>query len=858
MPMLSSFFRNAFSVHKPYLQVLFVIIAFTTLTWASYRFTDNIERGHLEKDTDTMMYSVESQLNSNLNEFKTMLGVVSENVSEKLKNDATFNCLIEYIANITDYGLNQAEIMGFNGVFGIFKVFGNQGFSGNAPDFDWSSFEPAARPWYIEAMAAEGEIAVTDPYLDADTGEYTVAFTRCLYDYDGNVSAIICIDFSLDRLYEIAIDNHASDVNYWMLLDNNLIIMSHPEEDFIGLPLSDTRGGIAELADELREERHITSRGISNYLEESKVITIRELDNGWYLGVITRTESYYSNLRNMQWFLTVFGSFSTAGLSAVLITIHIAKTKIEKRRDALESIAYKEQEANKQKSGFLANMSHEIRTPMNAILGIAEIQLQDETLSAEAAAAFRRIYESGDLLINIINDILDLSKIEAGKFELVLNQYDMPSLINDTVQLNRLRYNSKPIEFIIHIDSNTPHDLYGDELRIKQIINNILSNAFKYTIKGKVEFSVSAFESNVTPKPGEECSVIVFEIRDTGQGMNEEQLQALFDDYSRFNTQINRAIVGTGLGMSITKQLIELMNGSINIESTVGEGSVFTVRIPQRRISGEVCGARLTQKLQNSDFHGSTTTAKTQFLRDFMPYGSVLVVDDVESNIYVATGMLQPYGLNIERASNGSEVIALVESGKKYDVIFMDHMMPVMDGIEATRKLREMGYTNAIVALTANAIVGNADMFLDNGFNGFISKPIDSRELNLVLNDFVRDKKAKRITPAPARNGRKAGTAKVSEELAKAVVKDIKHTIEVFNDVLNKINNGESLNKEDLPLYTTTAHGLKSALLNIKESELSAEAVSLEKAGEKQDIELIKQITPPFIEHLHSLIKRYR
>jgi signal transduction histidine kinase/CheY-like chemotaxis protein len=429
---------------------------------------------------------------------------------------------------------------------------------------------------------------------------------------------------------------------------------------------------------------------------------------------------------------------------AILITVLVLFYRSRENGKRLARLVAEVSEAKKfaeqssrYKSNFLATVSHEIRTPMNAILGISEIQLQNKTLSPDAEEAFRKISDSGDLLLFIINDILDLSKIEAGKLELIPVDYNLLSMVSDTTQLNSLRYESKPIQFSVHMDEKTPIDLFGDELRIKQVLNNILSNAFKYTDKGKIEFFISAEPYDTYDKK----VTLVFRVCDTGQGMTEAQVEKLFDEYVRFNVEANRTTVGVGLGMTIAKRLVDLMGGAIEVQSEPGKGSVFTVSIPQKRTGPDLCGPEFAKKLGNFHFQGGEARKKTQFTREHMPYGSVLVVDDVESNLYVIKGLLDPYGLKIETAFSGFEAIDKIKNGKVYDIVFMDHMMPKMDGIETVKNMREAGYTHSIVALTANALIGHAEMFLQNGFDGFISKPIDSRELNTVLIDFIKNKK---------------------------------------------------------------------------------------------------------------------
>jgi len=499
--------------------------------------------------------------------------------------------------------------------------------------------------------------------------------------------------------------------------------------------------------------------------------------------------------------------------------------------------------ATRSKSEFLATMSHEIRTPMNAVIGIAQIQLQKENLPDEYAAALEKIYSSGNNLLGIINDILDMSKIETGKMELNPAEYDVPSLINDAVQINIIRIGSKRIEFTLDLDENLPSKLYGDELRLKQVLNNLLSNAIKYTGKGRVKLSVNHFLH------GEDI-MLRFIVEDTGQGMKSEDKERLFSEYLRFNAEANRMTEGTGLGLNITRKLVEMMGGTIGVESEYGKGSMFIVTVKQKAVECSAIGAEIAKRLRNFTFTGDRQTAKLQIRREPMPYGSVLVVDDVETNLYVAEGMLSPYKLKVETAISGFAAIekaqAAIDSGKTYDIIFMDHMMPKMDGIETTEKLRELGYKGVIVALTANALVGNDEMFAQHGFDGFIPKPIDIRHLNAVLNKFIRDR-----YPEEAKKYKPQESAAVPMDETRAKL------LQVFRRDAEKavVTLRETTAAGDIKLFTTTAHAMKSALANVGETEKSQAAASLEKAGLDGDMDFIAANTENFIKTLESLIR---
>jgi len=527
---------------------------------------------------------------------------------------------------------------------------------------------------------------------------------------------------------------------------------------------------------------------------------------------------------------------------------------INLQRD-LENAVTTAETANRSKSAFLANMSHEIRTPMNAIMGVTEILMQNK-LSKEIEEGLNKIYNSCDLLLGIINDILDFSKIEAGKLDIMPAQYKLASMINDSVHLNMMRIDSKPIDFELQVDENIPAKLIGDELRIKQILNNLLSNAFKYTDTGKVILSVEHEPAG----PDQQSVTLVFSVRDTGHGMTKEQMGRLFAEYARFHQEKNTA-EGTGLGLSITQSLVSLMEGEILVESEPGVGSLFTVRLPQGMVDDAVLGEEVAANLRQFRLNYMTNGKRGQIRRDPMPYGRILIVDDVETNLYVAMGLMKPYMLQLEAVHSGREAIEKIKSGKVYDIVFMDHMMPLMDGIEATAHIRELGYAAPIVALTANAVAGQAEIFLQNGFDDFISKPIDIRQLNAVLNKYVRDKQPAEVIEAARRlNGneeenKNGEQSEMDSLLLDSIIRDIRKAVDTLEELSKKT--GWEENEEDLRIFTVTVHGMKSSLLNVGEKPLSESARKLEQASRDRKTDIIAESTPIFVNELRALQEKH-
>lgn len=398
------------------------------------------------------------------------------------------------------------------------------------------------------------------------------------------------------------------------------------------------------------------------------------------------------------------------------------------------------QKANEEKSKFLARMSHEIRTPITAVLGISEICLRSSALSHYLNVAFSKIHDSALTLLNIVNDILDFSKIEAGKMHILDKEYEVAKLIGHATQMHTFYMEHETVNLQVHVDGQLPALLKGDILRIGQIINNLITNAFKYTESGSI------FLSFARGKEDGDYVDLVIVIGDTGIGMSENQLEVIkTNEYSRFYETEEGYVEGTGLGIPIVYSLAQAMNGQVDFESEVGKGTTVRVSIPQKICTQEILGDEAAANLQNYETYSWQVEEKFKFIAEPMPYGKVLVVDDIDANLFVAKGLLAFYGISVETCTSGQDAISKIEQGSVYDIVFMDILMPDLDGTETMRIMRDKGYNAPIVALTANALVGQAEEFTKSGFDDFVSKPIISTHLDDVLVKFIRDKQTPEV-----------------------------------------------------------------------------------------------------------------
>ncbi len=527
--------------------------------------------------------------------------------------------------------------------------------------------------------------------------------------------------------------------------------------------------------------------------------------------------------------------------------------RIEERTVELTETKEKAEAATETKSRFLASMSHEIRTPMNAIIGMSEL-IETHNLNQVQLGYFTDIKKMSRALLQIINDILDFSKIEAGKLELTPVHFNFQSLFDNICSMGYLSAASKDLIFKFNCDPSIPETIFSDDIRIRQVLLNILNNAVKYTQKGRIDFNADAIDT----EDGKQLRITV---SDTGIGIRDEDLPKLFESFEQLEKETNRKIVGTGLGLTITKNLVELMGGRLDVSSKFGEGSTFKIYLPL--IEGD--------------------DSKVEKYEDFVPVladsAEVLVVDDTSINLTVALGFLAAHNIQAEKALSGAEAIEMVKV-KHYDLVFMDHMMPEMDGVEATKLIRELDdpwcREMPIIALSANAVSGARELFLSSGMNDFISKPIEGKQLNSILAKWLPAKK-QILTHDTALKPAKKELSTFSE----GVFEDLRGIdgLDVDSGLSHVGGDSDSylliLRQFCLELdgyiervghlaqdarwwdYSIQAHAMKGIFANIGVESLSKQAYELELAAKNSDFSTCLAKTQPFCEassiFLHKL-----
>lgn len=475
------------------------------------------------------------------------------------------------------------------------------------------------------------------------------------------------------------------------------------------------------------------------------------------------------------------------------------------------------EKANHAKSDFLSNMSHEIRTPLNAIVGFSE-SLKEDNIPDSAKDKVNDIIMASNNLLEIVNGILDISKIEANKLEIINKEYDIHSMLDELVALTKARIGDKGLEFKVNLDQSIPSVLYGDNVRLKQIILNILTNAVKYTKEGFIEFTVSSvIKDNV-------CRLII-SVEDSGIGIKEESIPKLFSKFERLDVEKQMTIEGTGLGLAITKKLVDLMNGKIIVQSVFGQGSKFTISIDQRIIATEkpITKQQAASESKVVDANGAR----------------ILIVDDNELNIKVASVLLKKYHFNIDSCTSGIECIAKIKNNEKYDIIFLDDMMPRLSGRDTLKRLKEMSEFNTpVIALTANAITGMKQEYLSCGFDDYLSKPIEKLELERVIKKYVNKINSESANSNMYRETRSAFAKELTIELpvlSSNIVNEEPHSDENKKSILLVDDNELNIKVAEL--------ALKKYNFNITSVKSGSEAIE-KVIMNKYDLILLDEMMP--------------
>ena len=626
------------------------------------------------------------------NIYKTVQNILDDNESqEKVR---------QYLMQTTD--LLAAQEDGIEGFMVVYGYIRGEFLNGT----DWipePDFVPQQRPWYQLAVRAD-DADYTAPYTDAETGFTIISLAQKLYGQNGDYYGVLALDINLMWLAGYAESLQFTDGGYGMIINQHLYIITHPQEQYAGTRLQDlgkdTGSDYAGIAEMLRTNSSVSAERIRDTDGTRAIIFIKKLYNGWYVGVVMPTKSYYADLYLVISLLAALGLVLACILSYILLRLSAQKIRSE--------------EESRAKSSFLAMMSHEMRTPMNAITGMTNIAKSARDIEKKDYA-LGKIEDAANHLLGVINDILDMSKIEADKLELNPRAFDFEKLLKKVADIMNFRAVEKHQEFEVNIDEKIPKKLICDDQRLAQILTNLLSNAVKFT----PEYGAITVSSKLLRDNGDVC-IIQFDVSDTGVGISGEQQTRIFKPFEQAENTTTRKYGGTGLGLALTKRIVELMGGDISVSSELGKGSTFTFTAVFEKL-----GVGAEKILSDESQADESENA------DFSAY-RVLLADDVEINREIVSALLEPTGLNIECAENGVQAFKMFEAAPdKYDMIFMDVQMPEMDGYEATRKIRALNIEKAktvpIIAMTANVFKEDVDNCLKAGMNGHIGKPIDQK-----------------------------------------------------------------------------------------------------------------------------------
>ena len=739
--------RRRNSLIIPLLLILCLMVIMVVYT---SRVINEVTSSNIHEVGEDRISGVGASLENYLESNKSVVRVTADTVDHMVRKGRTSEEILNYIQEETQILAEQFN-EDYTGLYGYIQGEYLDGLAWVPPE----GYEPTQRAWYTAAVEAGGEITIVAPYLDAQTGDIVISICRQLTDKND----VMSLDMMMNSIQDMTRELQIRDQGYGFIIDGDGLIVAHTDESRKGERLEDTEEQ-RQLLEKVRETR-------DGYFEMSidgkeSTVFVKPILDQWYVIITISNEELFDE----QWKQMAVNVLICSLIFALIALFYylgnkneqnfsrrMEEMKMEEQKQAYESRVLKLEkeaadQANKAKSDFLAEMSHEIRTPINAVLGMNEMILREcdrageEPDGADREEAFRsisacaeNIENAGNNLLSIINDILDFSKIEAGRMEITEGRYELSSLLNDISNMVSFRAREKGLTFTIDVDQAIPDALYGDKVRVRQVITNLVSNAVKYTDRGSIRMQVESAE-----KEYEDGGTVTLQItvRDTGIGIREEDMEKLFTKFQRVDLERNSTVEGTGLGLAITNSLLEMMGGSISVESEYGKGSAFTVILPQKVVSCEPLGNVGTGETKT----GAGTKRSRESFR--APEAKILIVDDTRMNLEVATGLLKKTEVQTDTAQSGEEALKLL-STTAYDAVILDQRMPGMDGTEVLHRLHGMkGGPNAdtpVICMTADAIIGAKERYTAEGFTDYLPKPVSGETLEKTLRKYLPKEK---------------------------------------------------------------------------------------------------------------------
>ncbi|MCL2266824.1 MAG: response regulator [Treponema sp.] len=674
-----------------YIQVLFTM-AFTAMVFLSYLFTRDIVHSNLVRNAEGVFSFAQKQLESDLFEPRAMLSGFSQTVRNMIMRGDNSDAVIDYMHDMTNYfRAGGSRIMSSVTIFGHFDAFPNQTSEGrflflsSGETFPEGYYAPD-RPWYKLAEGNCGHVIETPPYESILSGKTVITYARCIHDHNDVRLGIVGMEVSIGDIGMNVINTAADSGGYSIVISQEHSVIFHSNPEFNGMSVTENSMPISAFIDNMRSGEGVVEGSMVNWKGEACVVFMQQLSNGWHLALIMPEGPFYRSIKNMAITLILLGFIFAAALIVILTRIDAARNKSD-----LES---------KHKSAFLANMSHEIRTPMNAIIGMTTIGKTSSDI-ARKDLCFRKIEDASNHLLGVINDILDMSKIEANKFDLSPSEFNFEKTLQRIVNVVNFRIDEKFQKFSVHIDRKIPHNLIGDDQRLTQVITNLLSNAIKFTPeRGSIQLDTHFVEEidNI-------CTIQV-SVTDNGIGMNYEQQKRVFSSFEQAETSTTRKYGGTGLGLPISKNIVELMGGTLWMVSEIDKGSTFSFTVKLKRGESKHLG------LLSPDINLDNVR--------------VMVVDDDMNILDYFKEISKEFNLICDTASSGEEAIKLVEQNGHYHIYFIDWKMPGMDGIQLTSELKahHEPAKSVVIMITAAEWASVETEARGAGVDKFLSKPL--------------------------------------------------------------------------------------------------------------------------------------